>query len=141
MMKQMRKLWAKVFISFLLLSIFTCKSLVIKNTNDAKDMFMHIDDGFVIKDKTSAIKMPKWSERDTYYLYVIADLKGGDEYQRAYNMKVAINKSYDQCRSIIAIVSDEIPEGYQYEESEINDEAYNMVLNGYDQTNGSLEWI
>ena len=137
---RMRKPWIKVFISFLLLSIFTCKFLVIKNSNNTKDMIMHIDDGFIIKNDPSAIK-PKWSERDIHYLYIIADLKGGDEYQRAYNMRVAINMSYDQCRSIIAIVSDEIPEGYQYKESEINNEAYNMILNGYDQTNGSLEWI
>lgn len=134
-------LWVLVFINLIAFIIGFITIVTSAPEIDTKDR-SNIKE-LVLEDSSEDTKTfytYKWSDRDIYYLHIIADLKGGDVEQRAYNIRVAINRSCNECRSIIAIVSEEMPIDYAYNESDINNEAYDMVVDGWDNTNGSLDW-
>ena len=135
-------LWVLVFINLIAFIIGFITIVASAPEINTKDKSNNIKE-LVLEDSSENTKTfytYKWSDRDIYYLHIIADLKGGDVEQRAYNIRVAINRSCNECRSIIAIVSEEMPIDYAYNESDINNEAYDMVVDGWDNTNGSLDW-
>lgn len=134
-------LWVLVFINLIafiigfITIVASAPEIDIKDRSNIKELVLEDS-----SEDTKTFYTYKWSDRDIYYLHIIADLKGGDVEQRAYNIRVAINRSCNECRSIIAIVSEEMPIDYAYNESDINNEAYDMVVDGWDNTNGSLDW-